>query len=459
MKLERTVGHVLNLLAVLVVLPVTARSQGTITANPLAVDMLGRQLWRMEGRATGDFQYGGGIGGGIDINGDGYGDFFVYFGASLSWRLFYGGTKPDTLPEWVFQSAEPSIYNASPFPRHPVIGDFYGDGRKVVGLGMERYGQNGARYYQLRFFGVDSGRLVDTGFATTWDMSCTIDAYGLNVDDRVGDELVRVAACEGVEVWFYRGGIDFAPDHGPAAVVRDTEELNVGGYCYVGLGDIDGDGRVDMVTAGQYRDGGKLKFYWGSEESPWSWTVPDRVIVLDAAYPSLFGNVFPAMMDLDGDGIEDLVFQGGDVYRSGRRKTIEERRERSYRLEDADAVIADESAGRPVPGGYLNDSARKYEMVLMTGGNSGYWYSGGANGVDGAYEAYFHDGWSDETVFSYVGGLGDVGDIDGDGWSDYGTGNAGYIYKAGVAVIFRGGPVDLPQIRGHPRRDVYSRRR
>jgi hypothetical protein len=82
-------------------------------------------------------------------------------------------------------------------------------------------------------------------------------------------------------------------------------------------------------------------------------------------------------------------------------------------------------------------------MVLMSGGNTGYWYSGGANGIDTTYEAYFHDGWSGGSVLGYVS---DVGDIDGDGWPDYGACNPEYgnvlgSLNSGAAVIFRGGPM------------------
>src|SRR5690606_9678218 len=70
------------------------------------------------------------------------------------------------------------------------------------------------------------------------------------------------------------------------------------------VGDFDGDGALDIATAGQYKDHVKLKIYWGSKEEPWNWNRPPRVIELrPGEHPC---SVYFSAIDSDGDGIDEI---------------------------------------------------------------------------------------------------------------------------------------------------------
>ncbi len=420
---------------------VAVQAQGTITANPQGVNMASRQLWRMEGRSTGDDRYGGGIGGGLDVNGDGYDDFFVQFGPQddvpAQWKLFYGGDPPDTIADWQTDGLAT--------PTYPVVGEFFGDDRKMVGFGSIRVDTShpGTTYWQqLRMFEVMSGRMSDTPMDVAGEWLCVNGVQVVNADGKPGDELAVMQGCIGLdlEVWLYRGGPGFTATE-PTIIVKDTERI-VSDFSYMSLGDIDGDGYVDMVTAAGYLAGWKLKFYWGNATSPWSWSNPDREILFGPENPRIYGSLHPWLLDIDGDGIKDMAFRGGYIYRSGSLKTPAERRQRLYRADEADVVFPGYNT---LSGGYINDRGRRYEMVLTGGedGGTAYWYSGGANGVDTTYEAWYTDGWKGGTVFD--GRSTDVLDVNGDGWPDIGGcnwtyNNVGGTGNNGIAVIFAGGP-------------------
>ena len=434
--------RIVMIVGLLVLAAVALQAQSTITANPQAVNMASRQLWRMEGRSTGDDRYGEGIGGGLDVNEDGYDDFFVAFGPQedipAQWKLFYGGDPPDTIADWQVDGVPSTPY--------PIVGEFFGDGRKVVGFGTVRVDTSnpGTMHWQrLQLFNVASGRMVDSPFAVAGEWGCLGGMQVVEADGETGDELVVVEACTSLQVWFYRGGPGFTVAE-PTMILTDTERV-VSNFEYASLGDIDGDGYVDMVTAAGYLAGWKLKFYWGNATSPWSWQAPDREILFGPENPPIVAHLRPQLLDVDGDGIQDIAFEGGYIYRSGSMKLPTERRNRSYTVADADERIVVGGSNVPLGGGYVNDRGRRYESLLMvTGGSTSYWFSGGANGIDTTYEAWYTDGWAGGPIFGERWSA-DVLDVNGDGWPDIGGcnwtyNNVGGTGNNGVAVVFAGGP-------------------
>ncbi len=130
-------------------LAVTAsRAQGTVTPSPNLVRLT--ELWRKAGGPV--ERFGGGIGGRVDVNGDGYGDFF-------------------------------------------------GDGRPMIGFGGYREDMSDPnqpqRFDRFMFHEVKSGAIADIGYDTTGDLRCVVDAYAIDLDREPGDELAIVESCEG----------------------------------------------------------------------------------------------------------------------------------------------------------------------------------------------------------------------------------------------------------------------
>jgi hypothetical protein len=221
------------------------------------------------------------------------------------------------------------------------------------------------------------------------------------------------------EVWIFEGGAGFQVNE-PTKILRDSEENGSNGGQFMVAGRWDNDGNLDIVTGSGYATGGnKVKFYFGREGSPWNWTTPDRVVPMSGFIP----------LDCDGDGMLDIAV-GNVVLFLSRGKDI---RTRSFKQEDIDRIYYAPYA-RFVPGrvGYLNDSARHYEMLDIRFNGIDNFLGGGPSGPDGDYEASSGD---DATAF-----IRPAGDINGDGWDDLLGGWPDVNFDAGVAAVFAGGP-------------------
>ena len=422
-----------------------------ITQNPDAV--LLRRIWTITGN-DGD-RVGQGCGPVGDINGDSITDFAVQFGLISQWRVYLGGSPaPTTEPVWVGDSLFGEI-------SYPIYGDFFDNDSVVVAFSdFIPIEQSGTRAPQLRFFRAANGTLSDSAMVVQ-DMysrskiRMSMDVVlAANMDEESGDELI--IANGGVrrqepfiripEIWLYRGGSGFQVDT-PSYIIRD-EEATTGDQFYTAkLFDLDGDRYVDLLSVAKYAEGFKLKMWFGTETSPWTWTQPDRQIIL---YNTV-GLYYPLFEDFDGDRKLDIaalpgpgsIHHGLYLYLSRNAPSF---REHSFLLTDAQRAFSEQPVF-PQTIGWLNDSSNRVAMlgirrpVPSSSGATALAFSGSRNGPDAAFDALYGphlDGLAEGNVFdlSFTGM-----DYNGDGWRDHLTSNSGWpSNKSGIVLILAGGP-------------------
>lgn len=424
----------------------TAYSQPTpIVADPNAHRL--RLLWHVTGGQFGGGQAGDGIGALGDIYGTGTTAWAVNYGTPAEWRIYNGYTGNralDTIPVQVKE-----LYFANPY--RPVVGDFWGTGHNAVGFARGSSDTSDPErpqiYYGLHMYRSEENRLADTPSARlnmrtmtpaisnlAPDNILTIDVDEDGVDDLVIPwGVARRLGGAGGEVWIFKGGENFQLDT-PTVSVRIPA---TSGLHDVNTGDFNGDGHQDIVLMRTYPTPFTLHFFFGDGTLE-GYGKPEnqRAIELGADHPRT--QLLLGVLDCDGDGITDVVLNEADgpnlgayVYRS---RTGKSAHTRSYHFDDADNSFAGTALIRR--GGYLNDTTRRYEMLLLLrdAATTLLAFSGGTNGPDNAYDAYYD---SDSPLYLQVQ---PVPDINNDGWDDLMTGNYTVGLESGVAVILAGGP-------------------
>lgn len=279
-----------------------------------------------------------------DVNGDGYGDVLVgaygytvgstyFIGAAY---LYFGGSPMDSVPDLEFYG-----------------GQYYGEfGYSVAGAGD-----------------LDGDGYDDILIGEPYNSS---------------DGMYRGAA------YVYFGGADM--DAAPDLVFHGTDNNDYLGTCVAGAGDLNGDGRPDIVIGAIYSDlggssSGEARVYFGG---------PAMDNSTDLSLPGHgagdgFGSAAAAAGDLNGDGSGDLIV-----------------------------------------GAYLNTSAGSY-----TG--AAYVYFGGPS-LDGVADVVL----SGEKAMSYFGSSVAGGfDLNQDGYDDIAVGapqDSTFAAYAGRACVYFGGP-------------------
>jgi hypothetical protein len=238
-----------------------------------------------------DNSCGGGVALG-DVNRDGITDLaladhchglFVYLGsASGRWEVVARNLYPNTLPK---AAADPAAYRGS---EDLDLGDVDGDGALDIVAGATDEG------------GVSLYLGDGTGRGWTYTVADLPTAAPVNrvrfADTNADGSLDIVAACaEGPRVWHGngRGGFTAASGGLPSPVVQ-------GLYRGTDVGDMNGDGLLDLVTA-NWVDGPEV--YLQSADGRWT-KQPD-------VFPEMRGGaVGLALADIDGDKDLDIVTSG-----------------------------------------------------------------------------------------------------------------------------------------------------
>jgi hypothetical protein len=200
------------------------------------------------------------------------------------------------------------------------------------------------------------------------------------------------------------------------------------------VGDVDGDGHLDLVSVLAYGDLGtgrwmNIKFGTGA--------MPDGAMADRSRLP--FQGFRPTLADVDGDGVQDVVMEDTSIYLSSRGDA----RRRSYDAADAD-VAFEFPDGIPTmsSAGYVNH--RRFEAMdprvyTKRTGDLELVLSGGANGPNGTYDASANGAGYLDFPFHWTWKLGD---LNGDGWPEFATSSPEYFggLDYGIALIFEGGP-------------------
>ncbi len=436
------------LLCALLFSPALSVAQNELVPAQGAVQL--RRVWTQEGTHLAAGEYGYNVWGGVDLTGDSIADFAVYRNSDFSWLFYQGGNPPATSPFMVWDSMG---YGT------PVVGDFLGNGEKTMVFlrGRTEVINQTTYYYTVpSFYALTTEGLVEEPYDTI-EFRAFRDVYAGNLDGESGDEFVVATKFDGSDqpgrILVYRGGPDFTSDS-PTVIIYDSGSAgnNAPSNWQVRFADFDGDGRTDMVMGGSYPTGGPmLRFYWGDENSPWSWATrpPDRDLQLVDGQIGINSISGLGLFDLDGDGGMDIASQeyedvaGVRVYLSSKGNV----RTRSFDLVDADVTYEGANLGlNPLAVGAPNDARKRFEMLPLNGltsqGDMGVFYvSGSSYGPDHDYEAWYapgSDGLLNENVFIFGGG---VGDVTGDGWSDilYSAHKYGPFVNTGIAFLLAGG--------------------
>jgi hypothetical protein len=433
----RPVAFLIPTFLVLLAHPLFAQGD-TISRNPKCVQL--RTIWKLEGEVP-HAQVGNSFGSVGDVNGDGLGDFAVLSAIPFQWRVFYGSSDTiSTSPVWTFDSA------SMDYP--PIVGDFYGTGHNVVGFTVRRaIGPTQTPYNFLHLFRTDSSYLAAEP-SIVWPMvswqDTTQRAFGddfiaADLDEDGDDELIYAARSvtgQGSHgrIWIYNGGPDFQMDT-PDVVINDPLPDN--DFYRLHVGDIDGNGRVDLMSVKSQNEFVIWAFYWGKNGWPTAGRQPDRSV--DKGVRQTFdGSTSPHLADVDGDNIMDIVVYVARIWRSGSGK---DPHTRSWTNADADIYLRSAGGtfgpgGRP---GYLN--SKQYEMVATAWAPGKVYFSGGPNGPDRDYDAIFYPG--NAGLDGPVGEARRLGDVNGDGWDDAITGEGLYPdrwWESGITMIIAGGP-------------------
>ncbi|RME20774.1 MAG: hypothetical protein D6798_19710 [Deltaproteobacteria bacterium] len=291
--------------------------------------------------AAGD-RFGEAVGGGGDLNGDGWLDVVVGARASDAGAadggavsVFYGSDA--SLDPGVLAATETVLLAPSPAEGArfgvslAVGGDADGDGVGDLVVGADQHEGHGAAYV---FLGDDAG--VGAGSSTTLVPASLAagDGFGGSVawagdvdGDGYDDVIVGAqgAAGEGGSAdtgtdsipgagaaWLYRGS---------ATGVRPSSGLRLGaaspgandhfGVSVAGAGDLDGDGHDDVVV-GAYQDddvasdAGAIHVFAGGPDGPAA--TPDAVYTApEASDHAFFGVGVAGAGDIDGDGYDDII--------------------------------------------------------------------------------------------------------------------------------------------------------
>lgn len=411
-----------------------AQPPGTITADPNAVVL--RKIWEVKGNIAGGDQVGLYIGGVGDILGTGYGVWYVFFG-KLGEERYYVADSTGKLPSWT----EPFYIGRR--MGNPIVGDFWGTGHNA--LLFRRYVYEGdTGYFELHAFRTDSNRIHTEESATlnTRLMKPEVapsgpqGTFAIDIDRDGADELVLGFAglkrggtfAPGGEIWIFKGGPDFQLDT-PTVIIQGPD-LPAGQKWYA-MEDFDGDRYPDIVMTEMNRQQGNehLYFFWGDGTlEGFNDPAHHRIIQIGD------GDLSFSALDSDGDHIADIVLnrhipaaeRGAYLFRSGTGKSAHTR---SYQIDDADLYFRGYSGSHR--GGYVNDTAQRYELMWINTGVAAL-FNGGPNGPDVKYDA-----WIDENTY---GSGWPIMDVDGDGWDDYIAGNSAINFNGGAAAIFAGGP-------------------
>ena len=260
--------------------------------------------------------FGVAVGGGGDVDGDGFPDCFVGAYADAAGGidggragLFRGGAPPDTSPFRSWAGRREDYLGTA-----VCLLDWNGDGHADVVIGSpadDRLALNAGSVF-VHFGGPDvdlapdrilSGTVAEAFYGQTVASVGDLDGDGID-DLAVGAWKDSTAGLDAGRVFVYFGGAD--PDTVADLVLDGESAYSNFGLAVAGGVDVDHDGAADLVVGapswgGDHR--GRAYLYRGGAALD---TVPDLVLTGAAPFANL-GTAAALARDFDGDGAGDLV--------------------------------------------------------------------------------------------------------------------------------------------------------
>lgn len=250
-----------------------------------------------------------------DVNGDGVADFVFVVGAGggSRVRIINGKTGADLVSTFsVFEST----YRGGLFV---AAGDFDGDGRADVAVSPDRGGggrvtvlsySNGQMTSSANFFGIDDTRFRGGARLAVGD---------INGDGRP-DLIVGAGFGGGPRVAIFDGRNVIGSTESPRRLVDDffafggSDVQSLRNGIFISAGDINGDGKADLVFGGGPGGGPRILVASGATLMQNAETAMTKPLANFFAFTdSLRGGVRPAVKDADGDGKLDLVIGSGEA--------------------------------------------------------------------------------------------------------------------------------------------------
>lgn len=447
------VSHALGVLLAACV-PVSVFS-GAGNPLPMLADLL------MDGVQAGE-RYGASVATAGDVNGDGYSDLVVGI------PEYDNGVITDAGRVLVYLGSSTGISGAAAWSAigamanarfgHSVstAGDVNGDGYSDIIIGAPGHASQGAVF-------IYHGSAMGLQLAAAWSAlggeaasgfgSCVALAGDVNADNvsdiLVGAPLANELGTDRGKVYCYRGSLGGGVIAAPLWTWSGAQDNAQFGYSVAGAGDVNGDGRSDIVVGEPYYDAsltdrGRVHIFHGNGAGLSLVTTRDG-----PSSSSHFGFAVSAAGDMNGDGYGEVLV-GAPGYSTGRGRAFSFRggsggiettassiftgTQASARLGSSISLAGDVNAD-----GYADVvvGAPLHDGTFVDGGQA-LVFIGGA--VAGSHFATAYRTYSGGQVGAQLGfSVHTCGDVNGDGVSDLllGMPEQGGVGRVG---IFHGGP-------------------